>query len=152
MILIITLSYYLEFLIVFTSTFFIIPESHFSIDLNTGSLKNLEPPPTKKENKIKINKRSKGNINNIDTFNFSKYSIITEHSLSLDGTRVPLTIVFDNKNGTLKSPSNDPTKMVLIGYGTYGVSLSVQYDPQVRVSDKARIELITRSVTHPLSY
>ena len=123
---------------------------HFAVDLKSGLPRKIVDTPGKGKKKVdpivKI---------------LEKYSIITETAVTGDGTRaeIPVTIVF--KKYTAKcvthpsvkptpisvTNSGDPTSaqipvererpeaipgpMVLIGYGSYGVSVPVGFDPQI---------------------
>ena len=89
---------------------------HFTIDLKDGSLVKRG---------LDIGDTGIGEITSMmDKLN--KYRMTTETVNSSDGTEVLLTIVHP-VGGKLP----DPRPFVLVGYGAYGISVSLEYDPQV---------------------
>ena len=57
------------------------------------------------------------------------YRVFTEMALSRDGTSVPVTIVEKRTGDDDITPTPGP--FVLIGYGAYGIPISMEFDPQV---------------------
>lgn len=88
---------------------------HFTIDLKTGSLRQrgLDTDGTGSGESTSIMNK------------LNRYRITTETVISSDGTLVLLTIVRP-KWATLPSPR----PFVLIGYGAYGIPVSLEFDPQ----------------------
>ena len=93
---------------------------NFAIDLKTGKLNQIDVPVMKgKKTEDRISKLS------------LKYSIVRTTALSEDGTDIPISIVFNNQNGALQTPAPCPGPLVLVAYGAYGVSVPVEFDPQI---------------------
>lgn len=101
----------------FITIYFLVSRSamHFSIDLKSGSL--LEHGLDDDGTGIGESTSMKNKLN--------KYRITTETVISSDGTEVLLTMVHP-KGATLPSPR----PFVLIGYGAYGIPVSLEFDPQ----------------------
>jgi oligopeptidase B len=98
-------------------------EMHFSIDLTTTELRRTD---------CLVRSKKTG-----DLMDGGVYRIVTEMALAFsgDGVSVPITIVTKRcsgeGSGSLSDPVPVPGPFLLIGYGAYGIPLSVGYDPQV---------------------
>jgi protease II len=103
-------------------------EMHFTIDLRTSELKRTDCLV--------------GSKNTGDLIDRGIYRIVTEMAPSSStgaSVSVPITIVSKRRSGERSGSLSDPTPepvsvpgpFLLIGYGAYGIPLSVGYDPQV---------------------
>jgi protease II len=106
----------------------LLPSKQFSIDLKTGL---LSTPKTLKKNKPLKGVRELNWNKQYILKNSMKYRMINRTVLSRDGGEVPMTVVFNDHNGTIDEPLHTPNATVLVGYGAYGMSAPVEYDPQL---------------------
>lgn len=102
---------------------------HFAIDLVTSELRRNNCHVRSKES--------------VDRIRSGKYHMVTETASSSSGdcVSVPITVVTRRctaiRNGSMADPHSVPNPhrvpgpFLLIGYGAYGIPLSVEYDPQV---------------------
>jgi oligopeptidase B len=90
---------------------------HFTIDLRTCELRR--------------NGSRKGSNRAPNLIDGGEYQVVTEMASAKDGVSVPITLVSKRCNREGRGSVPDPGPFLLIGYGAYGLPLTVEYDPQV---------------------